>query len=52
MELLRYRTIVDTEQLRKLVWATADYWLMADFLVTFGEVEELRAIFKRVCEEY
>lgn len=49
MELLRYKTLVDPEQLRKLVWATADYWLMNDFLVTFQEVEELRTIFKRAC---
>lgn len=35
MELLKFNTIVDAEQLRKLVWVTADYWLMADYCLLF-----------------
>lgn len=35
MELLKFNTIADGEQLRKLIWLTADLWLMADYCVLF-----------------
>lgn len=42
MALLRLTTIVDEEKLKKLVWLTADFWLMSDFCITFHDMDGLR----------